>query len=139
MPNLSGSKAAADRKAIVAAAASMLTPIYFRLRAGLEYRHLAGRYFMERDKEYMKTRLVVPARSGANRFPLAGQQRRELSSDRRRSVFFSAGVRPHNATESPEMGKTAFALQFNQLLLPRLAKRYKSFTPGEDEAFAAGT
>lgn len=36
------------------------------------------------------------------------------------------------------MGKTAFALQFDPSLLPRLAKRYKASMPGEDEAFAAG-
>ena len=37
-----------------------------------------------------------------------------------------------------DVGKTAFALQFDASLLPCLAERYKASMPGEDKAFAAG-
>lgn len=46
------------KKAIIAVAASMLTAAYFMLRDGVEYRDLGGRYFEDRNKQQMTTRLI---------------------------------------------------------------------------------
>jgi transposase len=46
------------KKAIVAVAASMLTAAYYMLRDAVDYRDLGGRYFTERDKHRVTTRLI---------------------------------------------------------------------------------
>ena len=46
------------KKAILAVASSMLTAAYFMLRDGVEYHDLGPRYFVDRDQERLKKRLL---------------------------------------------------------------------------------
>lgn len=46
------------KKAIVAVAASMLTDVYYMLRAGVEFHDPGDQYFVQRDKTRMTNRLL---------------------------------------------------------------------------------